>query len=1415
MIASPFAGTSYATGEVVAFQGSAQDPEDGALTGANLVWTDASGSTLATGETFQTDTLALGQHTITLTATDSAGASASTSVTIRIAEPAPAPAPRYGQTNPYAGRIQRLPVKLDDEPVVIGASTAQKTLTVGVIDQPVTEYEGPTGPTAGPRTVLQRDATTPIAAAAGRVLNSNLEQAAIVSATTGAAGTQWQLDLVNLAAEGQSEIVQVPFAPPFPASPMAVGVADLDAFDEVYGGKLLTPQLHKNTAYHDEVVLAYPETISGELRARVRVLSFEDLEFAEQRDPGAPAPSPTSETAAATSEALWPGSRIVVLHGDALFAATTGPHLVIAYLNALKQVAIDVFAYDHTRADPATPDPRTDTRTLTFVRNVVLSTPLTDAAAAAGGWDVTIGRADELGMNMLSGFDIVLAVTQENGQYREAAWKLEDLDGMPNPKELASKSGQFASVTDAGGTTIPLSILPDSRVRVALGRIVDPDPNRCETIGLFVLADTNRGAVVQSMAAFIDDPFIGSSRFGPLYNAPAWPHTVTILARPDTTTASRVSIAAGGFVSTRNALIDDRGDSAGIGTEYAHDCANAHTAPYLGPMPSFYVAEPEMSQLYAVTMLLGAVLGNGAAVAAPLDPSIDAAMLLAADANGDAAYYWSMNCIGQNPGDCRRVFLSDAELHYTIENLHTSNVILQQPPKHVDYLRELGGIVDVSMRPDYYAEFAQTDTVSGKVDRKTKTDWTVGLKEGFATGKETTSKGSTFSSQFDMSLDVEHQSVDEEFTSTETSVSLTQSTGAVDDDVIWSKLQTIDYWRFPAQGGKPIDNATAASGFADDAYMEISIPGDPETMIGPGTLSDDYQPTHQVGNILTYPTISGTAQDIGQLFDLLGTYVPTDANGTRQCKPASSTDPLGCVIKDVNGALQQVAQVLAGDEFVGGEFLPQTNPIDVANILQVGGITYSSQLEFTNEVKQGQTLTNTDTVKVEANLKLSTKPDVPEGKDDAEKLFIKSMPKKTAEANYQLRATAAFENERTSENTLGSKTTIALHLPADIPVERSYRIRPSFGFTPGGSLNVSYAVGTDGAAETFWQGHYSGPDPALNMPHRIVHTANGWQLGTDFSRDRIKGLFFRDGTNVDPQHVDATEEPLLTAAPAAGDKVQLEVRVYNLSVATPVSNLVVRFSAQKYENGQTVGDPILLGDTTIEYLPYRGEFSDDANGHIANAFYLWDTTGFGPLPGNALATYLVYVTLDPDNAIGNETHELYDRFADPLVGPTGQTLDAELEKGQNNKGWSMIRIAPPLTPPPQVAAIQKSGGTYGLAPSGGSNARQKAAVTFIAGDAPVTFLTLPAGTPAELAVDLASTRLERDYGLLQVFDGDPAHGGQLILSRTVQGLSDGEVSEPFTWRPDIAGQHVLNAVYLSSDGTGTRSTQRLFVRVGG
>jgi hypothetical protein len=71
-IAFPSDGESRPAGVPIVFVGSATDPQDGPITGANLTWTSDLDGLIGTGTSFSA-TLSVGEHVVTLTATDSAG----------------------------------------------------------------------------------------------------------------------------------------------------------------------------------------------------------------------------------------------------------------------------------------------------------------------------------------------------------------------------------------------------------------------------------------------------------------------------------------------------------------------------------------------------------------------------------------------------------------------------------------------------------------------------------------------------------------------------------------------------------------------------------------------------------------------------------------------------------------------------------------------------------------------------------------------------------------------------------------------------------------------------------------------------------------------------------------------------------------------------------------------------------------------------------------------------------------------------------------------------------------------------------------------------------------------------------------------------------------------------------------------
>lgn len=86
-IGSPADGSAYSSGETVSFEGSAEDPEDGTLSGASLIWTSSLDGQIGTGSSFGRDDLSVGSHTVSLSATDSEGATAVSMVSIGIDAP--------------------------------------------------------------------------------------------------------------------------------------------------------------------------------------------------------------------------------------------------------------------------------------------------------------------------------------------------------------------------------------------------------------------------------------------------------------------------------------------------------------------------------------------------------------------------------------------------------------------------------------------------------------------------------------------------------------------------------------------------------------------------------------------------------------------------------------------------------------------------------------------------------------------------------------------------------------------------------------------------------------------------------------------------------------------------------------------------------------------------------------------------------------------------------------------------------------------------------------------------------------------------------------------------------------------------------------------------------------------------------
>ncbi|HSG07883.1 MAG TPA: IPT/TIG domain-containing protein, partial [Longimicrobiales bacterium] len=99
-ITAPANGSTFTQGDNITFTGTGTDPEDGALSGARLVWTSQLDGPIGTGTSFSTGLLSLGTHIITLRATDSGGAIAAAQIVLTVL---PVPAPTVTSISPSAG----------------------------------------------------------------------------------------------------------------------------------------------------------------------------------------------------------------------------------------------------------------------------------------------------------------------------------------------------------------------------------------------------------------------------------------------------------------------------------------------------------------------------------------------------------------------------------------------------------------------------------------------------------------------------------------------------------------------------------------------------------------------------------------------------------------------------------------------------------------------------------------------------------------------------------------------------------------------------------------------------------------------------------------------------------------------------------------------------------------------------------------------------------------------------------------------------------------------------------------------------------------------------------------------------------------------------------------------------------------
>ena len=222
-------------------------------------------------------------------------------------------------------------------------------------------------------------------------------------------------------------------------------------------------------------------------------------------------------------------------------------------------------------------------------------------------------------------------------------------------------------------------------------------------------------------------------------------------------------------------------------------------------------------------------------------------------------------------------------IHLEVPRYLRANYVVQEPPKHLDYLPDDEGnwsIVRVSRTRRFYASFEDSEGTTFESTHETSTNFDIGASEQ-VTAKETISDGANndggggvgflhaaLSLQESEKTAFDYDSVTSKLDGKYDSKTSSASYNADRDDYIQARFRVMDIWRFPIYGLKTKDDL--------NSFYEVVMPG-PYTKILDTwgfDFSDYYQPLHENGNILSYPQTSDE-----NFPEDLGSFTVCDANG--------------------------------------------------------------------------------------------------------------------------------------------------------------------------------------------------------------------------------------------------------------------------------------------------------------------------------------------------------------------------------------------------------------------------------------------------------------------------------------------------------------------------------------------------------
>ncbi|HEV8711398.1 MAG TPA: hypothetical protein VGX03_01045, partial [Candidatus Binatia bacterium] len=644
------------------------------------------------------------------------------------------------------------------------------------------------------------------------------------------------------------------------------------------------------------------------------------------------------------------------------------------------------------------------------------------------------------------------------------------------------------------------------------------------------------------------------------------------------------------------------------------------------------------------------------------------------------------------------------------------------------------------------------------------TDWNIGgslaetAKSTTQVGVETelAEVGGKTSFEFGLKVGYDYDDHQEEYNSKYATNTLTFTGQTTGDDFLVVEAQTFDVWRYRAFGISLTDEHDQPL----NGFYELVLPGPKVVARGGGANFDWYQPVHENGNILSYPPLKNN------------TFTPSDLG--------SFTLPNGT---------------------------KKTEPLVPATLLAFDATSGTIQLDFSQTSGSGSTRESSRTLAENLDLSLGLK---------ATAIIAGSGSTLSSTTDFNLHNSNSWSNITTSESQTNTSTGITLSKSAGT-ANRAYNFAPVFYFAKDGTVKVVHAVDILGnaAGRNFWASTYGQkPDPALNLPLRferdLTQFSIEWFPNTLNSRKKIRGFFLRKAV----LNQVTNDYDYLAGAPAEGDEVRIETRVYNYSTAKLVNKVKVRFQVVGYDDATDTEEPFtscpagtLLsgGRCTI------GEVDLDNLHPLAmrTAAVTWDTTGFGPVSPGGAKEYRIYVVLDPNDTI-NEIYETDSVGGASCIDPTNPASEINCNPGQNNEGYGVITIAY------ASVALAQNNEAEGLTKTRDAplpRARRRplhvdvrlrknaiAAVDAKQGTLHTDEVDAYRNRPLRIRVHVVSNLSDTEYYHLLVYKDNPRRGRELIADKLLQGVdADDGTYVWLEWTPTELGKVTLSARLLEQE----------------